>query len=142
MKGGIEKQIQRVGAQELLELNQNRGKSLVSDPKEFKKTLDNFNNEIKPELKKVDNLNQPEIKFSNHAVERMIHRGIKFSQDDLNNLNKAVQKADLKGAKDTLVLLNDSALIVSVKNKTVVTVMDKNALKENVFTNIDSTVVL
>ena len=82
------------------------------------------------------------IKFSNHAVERMKTRGINYSPDDLDRLNQAVQKAAAKGSKDSLVLLNDSALIVSVKNNTVVTVMDKTALKENVFTNIDSTVVL
>lgn len=86
---------------------------------------------------------QPEtMKFSNHAVERMMSRGIKFSPEDMNRLNDAVSKAAAKGSKDTLVLMNDSALIVSVKNKTVVTVMDKNALKENVFTNIDSTIVI
>jgi flagellar operon protein len=82
------------------------------------------------------------IKFSNHAVERMKSRGINYSPEDLQRLNQAVAKAAAKGSKDSLVLLNDSALIVSVKNNTVVTVMDKNALKENVFTNIDSTVVL
>ena len=82
------------------------------------------------------------VKFSNHAVERMMSRGINFSPEDMNRLNEAVQKAAAKGSKDSLVLMNDSALIVSVKNKTVVTVMDKNALKENVFTNIDSTIVM
>ena len=82
------------------------------------------------------------IKFSNHAVERMQSRGISFSGEDLKRLGEAVQRASSKGSKDTLVLMNDSALIVSVKNKTVVTVMDKNALKENVFTNIDSTIVM
>lgn len=82
------------------------------------------------------------VKFSNHAVERMMARGIKFNQDDMGRLNTAVEKAAAKGSKDSLVLMNDSALIVSVKNKTVVTVMDKNALKENVFTNIDSTIVM
>lgn len=82
------------------------------------------------------------IKFSNHAVERMKTRGINYGPEDLERLNQAVQKAAAKGSKDSLVLLNDSALIVSVKNNTVVTVMDKTALKENVFTNIDSTVVL
>lgn len=82
------------------------------------------------------------VKFSNHAVERMMSRGIQFSPDDMGRLNEAVNKAAAKGSKDTLVLMNDSALIVSVKNKTVVTVMDKNALKENVFTNIDSTIVM
>ncbi len=82
------------------------------------------------------------VKFSNHAVERMQTRGISFNKADMERLNEAVSRAASKGSKDTLVLMNDSALIVSVKNKTVVTVMDKNALKENVFTNIDSTIVM
>jgi flagellar operon protein len=82
------------------------------------------------------------VKFSNHAVERMMSRGIHFSPEDVSRLNEAVSRAASKGSKDSLILMNDSALIVSVKNKTVVTVMDKNALKENVFTNIDSTIVM
>lgn len=82
------------------------------------------------------------LKFSNHAIERMQSRGIKFTPDDLGRLGDAVSRAAAKGSKDSLILMNDSALIVSVKNNTVVTVMDKNALKENVFTNIDSTIVM
>lgn len=82
------------------------------------------------------------IKFSNHAIERMQSRGISYSPDDMNKLSQAVSKAAAKGSKDTLILMDQSALIVSVKNNTVVTVMDKNALKENVFTNIDSTIVM
>lgn len=82
------------------------------------------------------------VRFSNHAVERMRTRGISFSPEDLGRLSDAVDRAAAKGSKDSLILMNDSALIVSVKNKTVVTVMDQNALKENVFTNIDSTIVM
>lgn len=82
------------------------------------------------------------LKFSNHAVERMQTRGIKFTPEDMQRLNDAVSRAAAKGSKDSLILMNDSALIVSVKNNTVVTVMDKTALKENVFTNIDSTIVM
>lgn len=82
------------------------------------------------------------LKFSNHAVERMQSRGIRFSPEDMTRLNDAVNRAAAKGSKDSLILMQDSALIVSVKNKTVVTVMDKTALKENVFTNIDSTIVM
>lgn len=82
------------------------------------------------------------VRFSNHAVDRMRTRGIMFSPEDLGRLSQAVDRAAAKGSKDSLILMNDSALIVSVKNKTVVTVMDKNALKENVFTNIDSTIVM
>ncbi len=83
-----------------------------------------------------------DLKFSNHAIERMQSRGISFNKGDMDRLNEAVTRAAAKGSKDTLVLMNDSALIVSVKNKTVVTVMDQAALKENVFTNIDSTIVM
>ena len=82
------------------------------------------------------------VRFSNHAVDRMISRGIQFNPDQLKKLNEVIDKAAAKGSRDSLVLMGDSALIVSVKNKTVVTVMDKASMKENVFTNIDSTVVM
>ena len=82
------------------------------------------------------------LKFSNHAIERMQSRGIQFSPEQLAKIESAVAKATAKGAKDTLLLTDQAALIVSIKDKTVVTVMDKTALKENVFTNIDSTVMV
>jgi flagellar operon protein len=82
------------------------------------------------------------LKFSNHAIDRMQARGIRFSPDELTKIESAVNKAQAKGAKDTLLLTDSSALIVSVKDKTVVTVMDKAQLKDNVFTNIDSTVMI
>jgi len=52
-----------------------------------------------------------------------------------------VTRADEKGAKDSLVLLRDLAFIVNVKNRTVVTAVDGEHLKDNVFTNIDSAVI-
>lgn len=82
------------------------------------------------------------LKFSNHAVERMRTRGVSFTPEQMTKLEGAVKKAAEKGGKDSLVLMNDTALIVSVKNNTVVTVVDKTSLKENVFTNIDSTIVI
>ncbi len=86
-------------------------------------------------------ISQP-LKFSNHAVERMQNRGIRYSTELMSRIENAIDKAQAKGSRDTLVLTEDSALIVSVNNRTVVTVMDKQNLKENVFTKIDSTVVL
>ncbi len=83
-----------------------------------------------------------QLKFSNHAVERMHSRGISFPPEQMKSIESAIQKAAAKGSKDTLVLAGDNALIVSVKNKTVVTVMDRAGMKDNVFTNIDSTVVV
>lgn len=82
------------------------------------------------------------LKFSNHAIDRMQARGIRFSPEEMGKIENAIAKASAKGAKDTLLLTDSSALIVSVKDKTVVTVMDKASLKENVFTNIDSTVMI
>lgn len=82
------------------------------------------------------------VKFSNHAIDRIQSRGIKFSPEQLGRLQKGVEKAAAKGSQNSLVLVDDTAMIVSVKNNTVVTVMDKSMLKENVFTNIDSTVVM
>lgn len=82
------------------------------------------------------------LKFSNHAIDRMQSRGIRFSPDEMSKIESAVNKAKAKGAKNTLLLTDTSALIVSVKDKAVVTVMDKTQLKDNVFTNIDSTVMI
>lgn len=82
------------------------------------------------------------LRFSAHAVDRMKSRGISFAPDMMKNIESAVSRAAQKGSRDTLVLAGDNALIVSVKNNTVVTVMDRAAMRENVFTNIDSTVVV
>lgn len=86
-------------------------------------------------------LNQ-ELKFSNHAQERLRTRNIEFSAADIEKLNDAVAKAREKGARDSLVLMQDLALVVSVKNNTVITAVDGESLKENVFTNIDSAVIV
>jgi len=85
---------------------------------------------------------KPILKFSNHAVERMNSRGIHFSPEEITKFEQAAQKASEKGGKEALLISDDNALIVSLKNNTVVTVVDRNALKDNVFTNIDSTVIV
>ncbi|MFO7766001.1 MAG: TIGR02530 family flagellar biosynthesis protein [Pelovirga sp.] len=85
---------------------------------------------------------EPEtIKFSRHATERLQSRGMAFNPQQLQRLESAVEQINAKGGRESLVLLDDTALVVSVKNETVVTVMDKDQLKNNVFTNIDSAVI-
>ena len=64
-----------------------------------------------------------------------------MNQDELQRLDRAVALADNKGARDSLVMINNTALVVSVKNNTVVTVVDKDSAVGNVFTNIDSAVI-
>jgi len=71
----------------------------------------------------------------------MESRGISFNTTDMNRIKNAVDQVGAKGGKDSLVLLDQTALVVSVKNNTVVTVMDKDTLKGNVFTNIDSAII-
>lgn len=81
------------------------------------------------------------LTFSRHAQERLDARKIQLNDTDLANLQSAVNRAEEKGSKDSLVLLRDMAFIVSVRNRTVVTAMDNAHMKENVFTNIDSAVI-
>lgn len=82
------------------------------------------------------------VKFSQHAQERLKARNINFSANDLANLEGAVNSVAQKGGKESLVMMGDAALVVSIKNRTVVTAMDRTQMKGNVFTNIDSAVVI
>lgn len=82
------------------------------------------------------------LKFSNHAIERMRDRGITVRPEEMVKLNDAIDKAAKKGSRETLVLMGDTAMIVSVKNKTIVTAMDRESMRDKVFSNIDSTVII
>jgi flagellar operon protein len=83
-----------------------------------------------------------QVQFSKHARERLENRGINLTAGDLLKLNDAVEKAARKGARESLVLLDNLAFIVSIASKTVVTAVDGQSMKEHVFTNIDSAVIL
>lgn len=97
-------------------------------------------------FQKILEQEQKSIKFSQHALDRLQKRDIKLDETQLDQLSQAVEKAEKKGARESLVLfkndLIDLALVVSVKNRTVITAMDGASMKENVFTNIDSAVII
>ncbi|MCH7903130.1 MAG: hypothetical protein IH944_01030 [Armatimonadetes bacterium] len=82
------------------------------------------------------------LKVSAHAQTRLESREIKLDADAWERVLDGVDRAAKKGAKEALVMVDDIALIVSVKNRTVITAVDKARLKENVFTNIDSAVIV
>jgi flagellar operon protein len=82
------------------------------------------------------------LKFSAHALNRIKDRSISMDQALRDKLEKAVDTASQKGSKESLILSDNAAFIVSVKNKTVITVLDRTQMNGNVFTNIDSTVVI
>ena len=83
----------------------------------------------------------PGVKFSTHAQQRLSQRDIQLGDDDVTKINQAVDKAQQKGAKESLILLDDMAFVVSVKNRVVITAVDQPSMKQNVFTNIDSVVI-
>lgn len=85
---------------------------------------------------------KPEVKFSKHATNRLSEREIELTQNQLERLNQGTQKASEKGIKESLVIVDTLAFIVNIPNKTVITAMDQVGMKENVFTNIDGTVVM
>ena len=84
----------------------------------------------------------PPLKFSAHATQRLESRKIKLTADDLARMNAMADKAAEKGAKQSLFMMNDVALVVSIKNRTVITAVDRDSMKENVFTNIDSAAII
>ncbi len=82
------------------------------------------------------------LKVSGHAATRLQSRNIELSPADWDRVVAGVERAAQKGAKESLVLMEDVALVVSVKNRTVITAVDRAQMKENVFTNIDSAVIV
>ena len=82
------------------------------------------------------------VSFSNHAMQRMESRNLNLSTQDLQKLDDTVDMMAKKGARESLIYMNDMALVVSVANRTVITAMDGKSAKENIFTNIDSAAIL
>ncbi len=106
-----------------------RGRSQKLEIGEFKRTLD------------AELSSKTKLKFSNHALDRLAGRSVRLDDQTVDRLDKAVSVADKKGAAQSLVLLDELAFLISVKNKTVITAMETNRMKESVFTQIDSTVI-
>lgn len=81
-----------------------------------------------------------ELKFSKHASERLVSRNIDLSESQKERLNHAVKAAEAKGIKESLVMMDNLAFIVNVKNNTVVTAVTGG--EEKIFSNIDGAVVV
>lgn len=82
------------------------------------------------------------LKVSAHAQTRLESRQIQLDSAAWERVMQGVERAAAKGAKESLVMVDDVALVVSVKNRTVITAVEQARLKENVFTNIDSAVIV
>jgi flagellar operon protein len=80
------------------------------------------------------------LSFSQHALHRLQERGIQLTEPDVARLETAVGKAADKGARESLIIMDNVAYVVNVVNRKVITAVDGASMKENVFTNIDSAV--
>ena len=83
-----------------------------------------------------------ELKFSKHADARLNERHINLTSEQLKRLNDGARKASEKGIGESLMIMDDLAFIVNIKNSTVVTAIDSKASEENIFTNIDGAVIV
>lgn len=96
----------------------------------------NFENILQKEVIKQN------IKFSKHAVERMQIRDINLSNLEISKIEDAITKASAKGVKEALILMDDKVFIANIKNKTIITTVNKEQLKDNIFTNIDGAIII
>lgn len=83
-----------------------------------------------------------EVKFSKHAANRLASRNIELTDAQMDRLNQGAQKAQMKGIRESLVLVDSLAFIVNVPNNTVVTAMNSDETEDNIFTNIDGAVII
>lgn len=87
-------------------------------------------------------IGKKELKFSKHALDRIKSRNIELTQQDLTKISEAVDRAEAKGVKEALIMMNDKVFIASVKSKTIITASSEDQLKDSVFTNIDGAVII
>jgi flagellar operon protein len=82
-----------------------------------------------------------QVQFSGHALQRVRRRGIEVDAGTLQRLQNGVERAAGKGARESVVFVDSTAFVVSVRNRTVITAVDRDHMKDHVFTNIDSAVI-
>ena len=98
----------------------------------------NFADKLKVEL----NRSPHPLLFSKHAAERLERRNIQVTDDMLKAMETAVDKVAAKGGKESVFLVDNVAMVVSIDNRTVITCVDTQNAQENIFTNIDSVAFL
>lgn len=101
------------------------------------KKAESFKETFSQEIAKANNVN-----FSKHAQQRLFSRGIEMTDQKLDQLSQAIDKAAGKGSKDTLILDDNAAYVASIPTRTIITAFSRTNLQEGVFTSIDSAVIL
>lgn len=133
MSGSIEKiQGLNVNAANRIKPSATNGKVFSQNELAFNKLLN----------EQYDTARKSELQFSKHAAARVEQRGIKLTDGLMEDLSDAVETARDKGAKNVVVIGSEGAFIVNVDNRVVVTTMSPREMKQNIFTNIDSAVII
>ncbi|TWI55164.1 TIGR02530 family flagellar biosynthesis protein [Halalkalibacter nanhaiisediminis] len=119
-------------------------KSLHALPKPINRPINHTSNQTTPfqQFLKTELQGTTELKLSKHAKQRMDMRGIEFSTEKWMTIQEKVSEAKKKGVHDSLVLTNEAALVVSTKNNTVITVLNREEAQSQIFTNINGTIVI
>ena len=112
---------------------ENNNASVNADGLDFKEILKRAGEE-------KDTLSQ--VTFSKHANERLESRNINLSDEQMVRLSKGIMQAKEKSIQESLVMMDNIAFNVNVKNNTVITAMEQEAEDSNVFTNIDGAVIV
>lgn len=96
-----------------------------------------FNDVFQNELNKKEG-----VTISNHAAERLKDRDIHLDETDMEKINEGINLASDKGCRECVIFYKDAALVTSIKNRTIITAMDKESSRGNIFTNVDSVLLL
>ena len=94
-----------------------------------------------PSFQEIFRQQAGKLQFSQHALQRIERRGIDLSDGTRERLEAGAARAASKGSRDSVVFVDGTAFVVSVRNKTVITAVDQEHMREHVFTNIDSAVI-
>ncbi len=116
----------------------NSGNRIIQDTSAVTQNTGNTFQDILQE--KVNENDTQALKFSKHANLRLYDRNLNLTQNQMERVQNGVNEARTKGINDSLVLVDDIALVVSVKNNTVITATNKN--QSSVFTNINGAVIV
>ncbi len=108
----------------------------TAQPKQPKVTTSSFREMFHTEI------HNSELKVSRHAEKRLQDRGIIINDTQWSLITSKLQEAKAKGVNDSLVILKDAALVVSAKNNTVITALDREEAKTQIFTNINGTIII
>lgn len=107
-------------------------------PKQKVKQKENNNIQFKDVFSKVSK----DLTISKHAKQRLTERNIMINETQWEKISKQVQEAKKKGVQDSLVILNNATLLVSAKNNTVITALDREESTSRIFTNINGTIII